>query len=96
MVIWGPGYRVLYSTDHRVIGRVEQASPTVAGAASGRTTTTVRQVPASRLFRLTGRQIDARYRFTGRGHAAPIAVAQVMLPYAPVAQQVSSDTQRID
>ncbi len=96
VAIWGPGYHVLYSTDHRLIGGVEQASPSVAAAASGRTVATVRQVPASGLFRVSGRQIDVSVPLYRHGRTAPIAVAQVMLSYAPVAQQISSDTQRID
>jgi EAL domain-containing protein (putative c-di-GMP-specific phosphodiesterase class I) len=88
--IWSRQARVLYSTDHRLIGGNAQRPTAVPSALTGRTVTSVTGgAPA-------GQQMDVAAPIYGARSGTPIAVAEVLLPYAPVAQKISARTQRID
>ena len=93
--IWDQQSRVLYATDHGLIGTTVLRTPEALAAASGKTSSTVGTGARSVAGTFSGKQIDVAVPVYGQG-AKPIAVAEVVLPYAPVAQQVSDQTQRID
>ncbi len=86
--IWDTQGRVLYSTNHRTIGAKTLASAGMMAASAGQTTTSVDTVAGA------GSQIDVAVPIYV-GHEVA-AVAQVFLPYAPVAQEISTRTQRLD
>jgi EAL domain-containing protein (putative c-di-GMP-specific phosphodiesterase class I) len=86
--IWDRRGLVLYSTDHRLIGKIGNRPAGVLSAIEGQTTTTVDKGAA-------GQSIDVATPIYG-SRGPPIAAAQVLLPYAPVAQAISSRTHRID
>jgi EAL domain-containing protein (putative c-di-GMP-specific phosphodiesterase class I) len=88
--IWNRQARVLYATDHRLIDGNAQRSNGVADAFTGRTVTSVGGGAAA------GQQIDVAAPIYGPHSGTPIAVAEVFVPYAPVAQKISARTQRID
>ena len=94
--IWNSHSRVLYSTDHRLIGTTVSAPPEVLTAFSGNTSTVVRgRVPWS-TETFVGKQMDVAVPLYGQRVTKPIAVAELIVPEAPVATQVSSQTQHID
>jgi EAL domain-containing protein (putative c-di-GMP-specific phosphodiesterase class I) len=90
VTIWDPEAKVIYSTDHRLIGHRQQRSQGVVTASQGQTTTTVDHDTTA------GQQIDVAVAIYGPRVKNPIAVAQVLLPYAPVAQAISTRTNRIN
>jgi EAL domain-containing protein (putative c-di-GMP-specific phosphodiesterase class I) len=96
VIIWGAQSHVLYSTDRRLIGSTSSPSADVSAALTGRTMTSVRGGAELPIVHSSSRQIDIAVPLYHGGQAAPIAVAEVILPYAPVAQVISSDTQRIN
>jgi EAL domain-containing protein (putative c-di-GMP-specific phosphodiesterase class I) len=87
--------RVLYSTDHRLIGATIRV-PDALSALSGQPTTTVRRGAQSPVAPLPGQQIDVGVPIYGQKAVTPGAVAEIILPYAPVAQDVADQTHRID
>jgi hypothetical protein len=95
VAIWDRRSRVVYSTDHKLIGATMLPSGDVRAAFAGQTVTTVRDGAQSPIGHF-GRQIDVSVPIYSRGRRKPIAVAEVMLPYAPVAREISNRTQRID
>jgi EAL domain-containing protein (putative c-di-GMP-specific phosphodiesterase class I) len=88
ITIWNRQSRVLYSTDHRLIGTVANRPPGVLPAMAGQPTTMVDSGPA-------GPQIAVAVPIYG-SERTPIAAAHVLLPYAPVAEAISTRTQRIN
>lgn len=90
VTILGPHGQVLYSSDHRSIGRQPPSLKGLVPALEGQTTTTV--VGGANV----GQQIDVTVPIYGQRAGRPIAVADVQLPYAPVAQVISTRTQRIN
>ncbi len=94
--IWNSRSRVLYSTDHRLIGATVTRPLEVLAAFSGTTSTKVRdRAPWPTRF-VVGEQTDVAVPIYARGVAKPIAAADVIIPEAHVEQQVSTQTQRID
>jgi EAL domain-containing protein (putative c-di-GMP-specific phosphodiesterase class I) len=94
--IWTARSRMLYSTDHRLIGMTVPRPPEVLAAFSGKTSTAVRgRVPWS-TETFVGTQMDVAVPFYRQNGTKPIAVAELIIPEAPVAQQVAKQTQRID
>jgi EAL domain-containing protein (putative c-di-GMP-specific phosphodiesterase class I) len=94
--IWNSRSRMLYSTDQRLIGMTVSQPPEVLTAFSGRTSTAVRgRVPWS-TETFVGKQMDVAVPLYGRNVTKPIAVADLIIPEAPVAQQVSNERQRVD
>ncbi len=88
--IWNPQGRVLYSSNHRSIGQRTIRSAGVLAAVAGQPITTVDAGAPG------GAQIEVAVPIYGPRAGQLIAVAQVLLPYAPVAQDISTRTQRID
>jgi EAL domain-containing protein (putative c-di-GMP-specific phosphodiesterase class I) len=88
--------RVLYATDHRMIGGSVLRFPEARRALSGEATTDVRNSASSPLATVAGEQIDVGVPIYAANTARPTAAAEVILPYGPVAEEVSSQTQRID
>jgi EAL domain-containing protein (putative c-di-GMP-specific phosphodiesterase class I) len=87
--IWDPQAKVVYSTDHVLIGHDVPRPQGVVDAFEGQTMTTVDGPP-------TNRQIDVAVPVYGATSPKPIAVAEVLLPYAPVATAVSTRTHNIN
>jgi EAL domain-containing protein (putative c-di-GMP-specific phosphodiesterase class I) len=94
--IWSLKGRVLYSNDHPAIGAKVAISPDMLAASSGRTATTVTTAAASGAGHAHGRQIEVTTPIYGARVVKPIAIAEVLLPYAPVAAAISSRTKRIN
>jgi len=94
--IWDRQSRIVYATDHRLIGTSVLRTPEAVAAFSGKTSTTVVSRASSVVSTLAAKQIDVAVPIYAQGKSKPSAVAEVALPYAPVAQSVSSETQRID
>jgi EAL domain-containing protein (putative c-di-GMP-specific phosphodiesterase class I) len=94
--IWNARSRVLYSTDHRLIGTTVAAPSEVRGALTGTTSAKARgRVPwSTKAF--VGQQTDVAVPIYAPGKRYAVAAADVTIPEAPVAQQVSSQTHRID
>lgn len=82
--------RVLYSTDHRLINAETRRSAGVLAAFAGRTTTVLTRDAIDR------QQIDVAVPIYEARADRPTAVAEVLLPYAPVAQEISTRTQRVN
>ena len=86
----------MYATDHRLIGVTLLPPPEVRTAFTGQTTTAVRAGALSPVGHFTGQTINVAVPIYAPRHTQPMAVAVVLLPYGPVAQQISTSTQRID
>jgi EAL domain-containing protein (putative c-di-GMP-specific phosphodiesterase class I) len=94
--IWNAHSRVLYSTDHRLIGTTVTAPAEVRTALTGATTAQDRsRVPWSNEA-FVGLQTDVAVPIFSAGTGKPIAAADVTIPEASLAQEVSDQTQRID
>jgi EAL domain-containing protein (putative c-di-GMP-specific phosphodiesterase class I) len=96
VTIWDLHGRVLYSNDHRTIGGKVGVSPDMSAASGGQTMTTVTTGAKSSAGLTAAQQIEVTTPIYGPRAVKPIAVAEVVLPYAPVAQAISSRTQRIN
>jgi len=94
--VWDRQSRVLYATNHRLIGTTVLRTPEAIAAFSGKTSSTVVSRAPSVVSNFTAKQIDVAVPIYRQGVSKPIAVAEIALPYAPVAQQISEQTQRID
>ncbi len=94
--IWGRHSRILYSTNHHLIGAPVALTPEATVAFSGKTSATVRSRGPSRISSFAGKQTDVAVPIYAPRVTQPVAVAEVVSSYAPVAQQVSDETQRID
>jgi EAL domain-containing protein (putative c-di-GMP-specific phosphodiesterase class I) len=94
--IWDPRSQILYATDHRLIGRTLFRPAPVASALTGQTATVVGTGTQTPIAHASGEQIDIAVPIYGERGVKVIAVAEVVLPYAPVAQEISNQTQRID
>lgn len=88
--IWNARSRVVYSTDHRLIGTTVTAPAEVLAALTGTTSEKARgSVPwSTKAF--VGRQTDVAVPIYAAGTAKPVAAADVTIPEAPVAQEISS------
>jgi EAL domain-containing protein (putative c-di-GMP-specific phosphodiesterase class I) len=94
--VWDPRSRVVYATDHRLIGTTLLPSTEVRGALQGQTTTVVRNGAVSPIGHFSGSQVAVAVPiYLGRSHT-PVAAADVLLPYAPIAHQISDQTRRMD
>jgi EAL domain-containing protein (putative c-di-GMP-specific phosphodiesterase class I) len=94
--IWNARSRIIYSTDHRLIGTTVPAPLEVLAALTGTTSEKARGgVPWSR-DAFVGQQTDVAVPIYAAGTAKPVAAADVTIPEAPVAQEVSSQTERVD
>jgi EAL domain-containing protein (putative c-di-GMP-specific phosphodiesterase class I) len=91
--IWDLHGRVLYSNDHRTIGAKIEVSPDMSAAASGQTVTAVVKAPTDQG---AGQQIDVTTPIYASRGSKPIAVSEIVLPYAPVAEAISARTKRIN
>src|SRR5580704_10456914 len=80
VTIWNLHNRVLYSTDHRLIGTTAGSSSGAGAALTGRALTTVQAGPAA------SQQIRVAVPVYGARGTMPIAAAQVGLPYTQVGQ----------
>lgn len=87
--IWNLQGRVVYATNHRLIGREVPRSGEVVTASTGQTVTMVDGGSSAR-------QIDVAVPIYGPRGQRPIAVSEVLLPYAPVATAISTRTQNIN
>jgi EAL domain-containing protein (putative c-di-GMP-specific phosphodiesterase class I) len=96
VIVWGTPSNVVYSTNHKLIGMHVLSSPAVRTAFTGRTMTAVSDHTPLSIARRPGEQIDVAVPLYVRGRAQPVAVAEVMLPYGPVAQEISAGAQRIN
>jgi EAL domain-containing protein (putative c-di-GMP-specific phosphodiesterase class I) len=94
--VWSSRNRILYATNHRLIGVSVLAPAEVRAAFSGQTTTIVRDGGASTIGSFAGQQIAVAVPIYKPGRTQPFAVTEILLPYAPVAQAVSRITGRID
>ena len=72
------------------------APPEVRTAFSGETDTIVHDGTASPVGSFAGQQIAVAVPMYRPGRTQPFAVAEILLPYAPVAQSASRITGRID
>jgi EAL domain-containing protein (putative c-di-GMP-specific phosphodiesterase class I) len=96
VVVWNTRSRIIYATDHRLIGTVVLASPEVRGALTGQTVTSVHGGAQSPLGHFAGQQIEVAVPIYEGRRTSAVAAVDVLLPYAPVAHQVSDRTHRID
>jgi EAL domain-containing protein (putative c-di-GMP-specific phosphodiesterase class I) len=96
VAVWDPRARIAYSTDHRLIGATVLLPPEVRAALAGQTVPTVGDGAQSPIGHFAGPQIRVAVPIYGPRRLKPIAAAEVMLPYAPVAQQISDRTRRIN
>jgi EAL domain-containing protein (putative c-di-GMP-specific phosphodiesterase class I) len=94
--VWDARSHVVYATDHRLIGVTLLPSVEARAALAGQTTTAVHGGAASPVGHFTGQQINVAVPIYAPRGSKPMAVAVVLLPYGPVAQQISARTQRID
>jgi EAL domain-containing protein (putative c-di-GMP-specific phosphodiesterase class I) len=88
-MVTNPQGRIWYSEDHRVIGGTASRSTEVIAAFTGQTETTVDKGAA-------GQQIDVAVPIYVPRSGNPVAVAEVLLPYAPVSQAIANRTDRIN
>jgi len=94
--IWDNGSQILYATDHRLIGKTIVRPAEVESAVAGQTSTVVGSGKQSPIAPTAGKQIDIAVPIYDRSGTKVIAVAEIALPYAPVAQAISDQTKRID
>ena len=79
-----------------MIGKSIVRPAEVASAIAGETSTVVGSGTQSPIAHAAGEQIDVAVPIYGRSGAKVTAVAEIVLPYAPVAQAISAQTKRID
>ena len=94
--IWDNRSQILYATDHRLIGKTIVRPPEVESAVAGETSTVVGPGTHSPIAPGAGKQIDVAVPIYDRRGTKVIAVAEIALPYAPVAEAISAQTKRID
>jgi EAL domain-containing protein (putative c-di-GMP-specific phosphodiesterase class I) len=94
--IWDNRSQILYATDHRLIDKTLVRPPVVESAVAGGTSTVVGSGAQSPIAPTAGKQIDVAAPIYDRNGANIIAVAEIVLPYAPVAQEITDQTKRID
>jgi EAL domain-containing protein (putative c-di-GMP-specific phosphodiesterase class I) len=94
--IWDNRGQILYSSDHRLIGKSIVRPAEVESAVGGETSTVVGPGTQSPIAHAAGKQIDVAAPVYARSGRKVIAVAEIALPYTPVAQAISTQTKRID
>jgi EAL domain-containing protein (putative c-di-GMP-specific phosphodiesterase class I) len=94
--IWDNRSQILYSSDHRLIGKTIVRPAEVESAVAGETSTVVGPGTQSPIADKAGKQIDIAVPIYDRRGTKVIAVAEIALPYAPVAEAISAQTKRID
>jgi EAL domain-containing protein (putative c-di-GMP-specific phosphodiesterase class I) len=94
--IWSARSRIVYSTDHRLIGATVAAPSEVLAALRGTTSAKARGDAPWSTTAYVGRQTDVAVPIYVTRNAKPVAAADVIIPEAPVTAQVSAQTQRID
>jgi EAL domain-containing protein (putative c-di-GMP-specific phosphodiesterase class I) len=90
VIVFTPGGRVAYSSDHRLIGHRPARHAGLEAVLQGQTVTTVGATAGG------PQRINVMVPIYGHRSNAPTNIAQVALPYAPVAQAVSTRTHRIN
>lgn len=96
VAIWDNHAKILYATDHRLIGKTIVRPPEVETAIGGQSSTVVGPGVDSPIAHKSGEQIDIGAPIYGPRGVKVIAVAEIVLPYAPVAQQISTQIKRMD
>ena len=94
--IWDNRSQVLYASDHRLIGKTIVRPAEVESAVAGETSTVVGPGTQSPIAHRAGEQIDVAVPIYNRRGDKVSAVAEIVLPYAPVAEAISTQTKRID
>ncbi len=94
--IWDNRSQILYATDHRLIGKTIVRPPEVESAVGGETSTVVGPGMQSPIGHRAGKQIDVAVPIYNHRGAKVTAVAEIVLPYQPVADAISTQTKRID
>lgn len=94
--IWNTRSRILYSTDHGLIGTTVAAPSEVLAALTGTTSAKARGREPWSTRAFVGQQTDVAVPIYAAGTRKPVAAADVTIPEGPISQQVSSQTQRID
>jgi EAL domain-containing protein (putative c-di-GMP-specific phosphodiesterase class I) len=94
--IWDNRSQILYATNHRLIGKTIVRPAEVESAVAGETSTVVGPGTQSPVAHAAGTQIDVAVPIYARHGRKVSAVAEIALPYAPVAQAISTQTKRID
>jgi EAL domain-containing protein (putative c-di-GMP-specific phosphodiesterase class I) len=94
--IWDNRSQILYATNHRLIGKTIVRPAEVESAVAGETSTVVGPGTQSPVAHASGKQIDIAVPIYGRHGGKVDAVAEIALPYEPVAEAISTQTKRID
>jgi EAL domain-containing protein (putative c-di-GMP-specific phosphodiesterase class I) len=94
--IWDNRSQILYASNHRLIGKTIVRPAEVESAVAGETSTVVGPGTQSPIARKGGKQIDIAVPIYDHRGAKVTAVAEIVLPYEPVAQAISTQTKRID
>jgi EAL domain-containing protein (putative c-di-GMP-specific phosphodiesterase class I) len=96
VAIWNNSSQILYASEHSLIGRRIVRPAEVTAAVAGESSTVVGVGSESSIAHAAGKQIDIAVPIYGPRGVNVIAVAEIVLPYAPVAQVISAQTKRID
>jgi EAL domain-containing protein (putative c-di-GMP-specific phosphodiesterase class I) len=94
--IWDNRSQMLYATNHRLIGKTIVRPAEVESAVGGVASTVVGPGTQSPIAHKAGTQIDVAVPIYSRDGKKVNAVAEIALPYAPVAEAISTQTKRID
>jgi diguanylate cyclase (GGDEF)-like protein len=94
VTVFNPAGRVVYSSEHDLIGRTLGDGREIAGAMNGRGTARVTSEPRH-ADRGTGRLIDAEVPLRVASGGPPSGVLEVHMSYRPVAATIRRDTRRL-
>jgi EAL domain-containing protein (putative c-di-GMP-specific phosphodiesterase class I) len=95
LAVWDTKGRIVYATDHRQIDKIYRLPDVVSQALTGKTVSAIETQPTSPIDKSTGKQIQVAVPLYGKNHK-PQAAFEIHVPYAPISQEITRRTRRID
>jgi diguanylate cyclase (GGDEF)-like protein len=95
--VWNRDSRVVYSNDHRLIGRTFPPSDELESALGGETESEISDLQKAENVaeRHYGKLLEVYVPMRFGSGTAPAGVFEVYLPYSPIAAAIASDTRRL-
>jgi diguanylate cyclase (GGDEF)-like protein len=93
--VWNGDRQIVYSPDHKLIGRAAGGDRALDAALAGHTTTSVTRPPVEARSAGVGSTIESFVPLRTAPGAAPGGAFEVYLKYAPVAAAISRDTRTL-
>ena len=95
--VWTDQFRVVYATDHRIIGQTFPPSEELRAALAGKTASEVSDLRKAENVndRRFGQLLEVYTPMRFAGAARPAGAFELYLPYRPIAAAIASDTNRL-